>query len=79
MTGKIRFGAALLIVSAMTCGTLGASPLSHRAMLGDDGAPSFTAVVDWIGSFFSWSGVHGKTPKPPRAKTANQMDPDGNH
>jgi hypothetical protein len=78
MTGKTRFGAALLIVSTMTCGSLGASPLSHRAMLGDDGTPTLTALVDWVSSLF-WGGLHGKTPKPPRSKYASQVDPDGNH
>jgi hypothetical protein len=79
MTGKIRFGAALLVVSALTCGSLGASPLSHRAMPGDGGVPGLTALVDWVSSVLSWGRLHGKTPKPPRSKYASQMDPDGNH
>jgi len=79
MTGKIRFGAALLIVSAMTCGSLGASPLGHRAMLGDDGVPTLTALADWVSSLFSWSELQSKVRKHPRIKVGAQIDPDGSH
>jgi hypothetical protein len=79
MTSKIRFGAALLIVSAMTCGTLGASPLGHRAMLGDDGSPALTAFVDWVSSLFSWSEHQSRVRKHPGTKVGAQIDPDGNH
>ena len=79
MTGKYRFGATLLIVSAMTCGSLNASPLGHRAMLADEGIPSLTALVDWVSSLFLWSGSTGKASKPSRAKVAAQVDPDGKH
>ena len=81
MTGKHRFGATLLIVSVMTvtCGSLGASPLGHRAMLGDEGTPALTAFVEWMSSLFSWSRSQGKVSKPTRPKVAVQVDPDGKH
>ena len=79
MTGKIRFGAVLLIVSAMTCGRLEASPLSHRAMLGEEGVPALTAIVDWVSSLFSWGGPQAKSPRHRAAKVGAQVDPDGQH
>ncbi len=79
MTGKLRFGAILLIVASMTRGSLGASPLSHRAMLGGEEAPALNALVDWVSSLFSWSELQSKTRKHPRAKVGAQIDPDGNH
>jgi hypothetical protein len=79
MTGKIRFGAVLLIVSAMTCGSLGASPVVHRAMLGEEGVPSLTAIVDWVSSLFSWGGLDFKSPRHRTAKVGAQIDPDGQH
>jgi hypothetical protein len=78
MTGKIRCGTTLLIAAALTCGSLGAAPVGHRAMLGDDGVPVITAFVDWVSSLF-WVGSHSKVPRQPRSKYASQVDPDGHH
>ncbi len=79
MTGKIRYGAVRMIVSAMTCGSLEASPLSHRAMLGEDGVPALTAIVDWVSSLFSWGGLDFRSPRHRTAKVGAQIDPDGQH
>lgn len=79
MTGKHRFGATLLIVSAMTCGSLGAAPLGHRAMLGDDGVPALTAFVDWVSSLCLWSESQSKSPRHRPSKVGAQVDPDGQH
>jgi hypothetical protein len=78
MSGKIRFAAAALIVSAMTCGSLSASTLGRRAPHGDEGS-TITAFVNWMASLLPWGGTHGKAPKIPCSKIAAQMDPDGNH
>ena len=79
MSSKLRGAAAVLIVSAMTCGSLSAISLEPRASLGDTGTFSLNAIVHWMAHVFSWGEPHGKLPKPPRSKVAVQVDPDGHH
>jgi hypothetical protein len=78
MSRKLRFASVFLIAFSITCGSLSASPLG-RGMLRDDEVPTLTAFVDWVVSLFSGTAPQGKVPRPPRAKYASQLDPNGNH
>jgi hypothetical protein len=79
MYNKFRFFTALLIISALTCGSLSAFPLGHRTVLANEGAGTLTAVMEWVASLFIGDKPHGKLPKHPLAKGTAQIDPDGQH
>lgn len=78
MSHKIRFAAALLILSSLSLGSLNALPLQHPRVAPHEES-TLMAAVDWLASLFSWGKPHGNVSKQPRPKYANQMDPNGQH
>ncbi len=78
MSHKIRFAAALLILSSLSLGSLNALPLHPAQAVGHEG-DVLVAVMDWMASLFSWGKPHGNVPKHPRLKYASQLDPNGQH
>ena len=78
MSRKHQFVAALLILSSLSLGTLNALPLNPAPATVHEGG-ALVAVMEWVTSLLSWGKPHGNTPKHPRSKIANQLDPDGNH
>ena len=78
MSRKIRFFAALLILSSLSLGSLSALPLQHPSVIAhEESAPM--AVMDWLASFFPWFSRHGKAPEHLRTKSSYAVDPNGGH
>jgi hypothetical protein len=79
MSPKVRFAAALVILTSLFCGGLNALPLGPRATPAEESAGVLTELVQWIVSFFSESRPDGKAPEYPQTRIGSQLDPDGNH
>jgi hypothetical protein len=78
MSRKIRFFAALLILSSLSLGSLSALPLQHPSTASHEEG-MLTTVVDWFASFFPWFSPHGKAPEHLRTKSSYAVDPNGGH
>jgi hypothetical protein len=76
MSRKIRFAAALLILSSLSLGSLHALPLLHPGVAPHEGG-TLMAVVDWLTSFVPGSKPHGKAPSHSRPKSSYAVDPNG--
>jgi hypothetical protein len=78
MSRKLKFVAALLILSSLSLGTLNALPLQPVQAAGHEGG-MLVVMMDWMISLFSWGKPHGSTPKQLKPKYASQLDPNGGH
>lgn len=78
MSRKIRFAAALLILSSLSLGSLCALPLPHPRVAHHEENPVM-AVMDWLASFFSWTRSPGKAPSHRQSKSSYSVDPNGGH
>jgi|GEM_PF-3564066 len=82
MSRSVRFAAALLILAALTCGSLGALPFGPRITPAETARGDFlTAVVEWIASLFVGDRHTGDVAQPsqPTAKDGSTLDPHGGH
>jgi hypothetical protein len=82
MSRTIRFGAALLILASLTCGSLGASSRGSRIPPIEHGRGDFlNAIVEWIASVYARERPSGDAPKPssPQTKDTSSLDPHGGH
>ena len=78
MSRSVRFAAALLILAALTCGSLGALPFGSRITPAETARGDFlTAVVEWIASLFDRGLSAGKIPTAPQTKDGAHIDPSG--
>jgi len=74
MSRPVRSAAALLILAALTCGSLGALPFGPRITPAENARGDFlTAVVEWIVSLFA----HGPASGTPQIKDGVHIDPSG--
>lgn len=81
MSRTARFASTLLVLAALTCGSLGAWPLGLRMAPAKDGGDDFlTGVVEWIVSILGPERSSGEAPKPPQpTKDGSTLDPHGGH
>ena len=80
MSRPIRFAAALMILAALTCGSLGALPFGSRLVPAENVRGGFlTAIVEWIAAVFAPSPSTRDAPKPPQTKDGVHIDPSGGH
>jgi hypothetical protein len=78
MSPKIRCAAALVILVALTCGSLGALPLGSHAVLPEsDRGGVLAAVVDWFIALFTPDQASRQAHKPAHTKAGSQADPNG--
>jgi hypothetical protein len=82
MSRSVRFAAALLILAALTCGSLVALPFGSRITPAETARGDFlTAAVEWIASLFVPDRHVGDVTKPPQptTKDGSNLDPHGGH
>jgi len=80
MSRSVRFAAALLILAALTCGSLVALPFGPRITSAETSRGDFlTAVVEWIASLFVADRHTGNVSQPtqPTTKDGSNLDPHG--
>lgn len=78
MSRRVRFASVLLILGALTCGSLGALPLGLRPVPAESTRIGFvTAVVEWIASLFTPDRETGRAPAAAQPKGGTNVDPNG--
>jgi hypothetical protein len=77
MSPKIRLTSAVLVLVALSCGSLGALPLGPRGVLPESGKGVLVAVVEWFVSLLLPEPYPRETPKPAQIKSGQAADPNG--
>ena len=77
MSRMVRVVPALLILASLTCGSLGALPLSLSSLPAEPAGSFLAAVVEWIASLLGPDRPGGTAPQRPQPKDGAAINPGG--